>query len=74
MSNPESSAPVESLERRIATLEGLVGGLLNARQPPKPDPEWWRNLAVPPDEVEYQREVDEECRRIREADRRAAQP
>lgn len=51
---------VEALERAIATKEA------------KPDGKDWRNAVGMFRDSEFMREVDEECLRVREAEREAA--
>ena len=68
----QAGEKLRALERRVAALETLVVQLLTARPTPQPDPDWWQKLALRPDaDVEFHREWDEECRKIREADRQA---
>jgi hypothetical protein len=58
---------LESLAKRVEAL----GAALAARAP-QPAPKDWRKVIGMFGDSEFMREVDEECRRMREAEREAA--
>jgi hypothetical protein len=58
---------LESLAKRVEALETAL-----AAQAPKRSPKNWRNVVGMFRDSEFMREVDEECLRMREAERAAA--
>jgi hypothetical protein len=62
-----SELSLESLARRVEALEHAVGS--DRRDRPSKD---WRRVVGMFRDSEFMREVDEECLRIREADREEA--
>ena len=58
---------LESLARRVEALKIAVG----AARPNDPQKDWRKTIGMFGDS-EFMREVDEECRRMREAEREAA--
>lgn len=62
-----SELTLESLAKRVEALEIAV----NTRKPNSPGKDWRRVIGMFGDS-EFMRAVDEECRRMREAEREAA--
>jgi hypothetical protein len=58
---------LESLAKRVEALERAV-----AAKVPKRAPKDWRKVIAMFGDSEFMREVDEECQRMREAEREAA--
>jgi hypothetical protein len=58
---------LESLAKRVEALEAAL-----AARESKPAPKDWRKVIGMFGDSEFMREVDEECRRMREAEREAA--